>query len=100
MADRAMAELDGRDLLGRPVKIKPGVAKTSAERSQQRTDGSPRSDRNSPNSMDRWRRNETPSFNKMSSDPSRRLYVGGLPKLIEQDTINSTITKFFQGYKV
>lgn len=99
-AERAMTELDGRDMLGRPIKIKPGVAKTSAERSQQRMDGSPRSDRSSPNGMDRWRRNDTPSFPKMNNDSSRRLYVGGLPKLIEQETINSNMTKFFQGYNV
>lgn len=94
-ANRAMAELDGRDMLGRPIKIKPGVAKTSAERSQQRVDGSPRNEQ-----TDRWRRNDTPSFAKLSSDSSCRLYVGGLPKLIDQETINSNITKFFQGYNM
>ena len=95
LADRAMAELDGRDMLGRPIKIKPGVAKTSAERSQQRMDGSPRNEQ-----MDRWRRNDTPTFAKLNSDSSHRLYVGGLPKLIDQETINNSITKFFQGYKM
>lgn len=90
-----MAELDGRDMRGRPIKIKPGVVKTSAERSQQRMDGSPRSDQ-----ADRWRRNDPPSFAQLNSDSSHRVYVGGLPKLIEQDTINSSITKFFEGYNV
>lgn len=100
LAERAMVELDGRDMLGRPIKIKPGVAKTSSERAQQRMDGSPRSDQKSTGGFDRWRRNDAPSFARSSSDSSRRLYVGGLPRLTEQDAINSNMAKFFGGYNV
>jgi RNA recognition motif-containing protein len=108
LADKAMTELDGRDMLGRPVKIKPGVAKTASERSQQqqqqqqqqRTESSPRSDKGSPFALDRWRRNDAPVFAKVNSDSSRRLYVGGLPKLTDPEIITTNITNFFKGYKV
>ncbi|PKX90645.1 RNA-binding protein [Aspergillus novofumigatus IBT 16806] len=106
LADKAMTELDGRDMLGRPVKIKPGVAKTASERSQQqqqqqqRTESSPRSDKGSPFALDRWRRNDAAAFAKVNSDSSRRLYVGGLPKLTDPEIITTNITNFFKGYKV
>ncbi|RAQ49822.1 ribonucleoprotein [Aspergillus flavus] len=107
LAEKAMNELDGRDMLGRPVKIKPGVVKSSSERSQQqqqqqqRTDGSPRSDsKTSLFTMDRWRRNDAPTFARTNSDSSRRLYVGGLPRLTDQEDISSNITNFFKDYKL
>ncbi|RAK97924.1 RNA-binding protein [Aspergillus ibericus CBS 121593] len=120
LAERAMTELDGRDMLGRPVKIKPGVVKTSSERAQQqqqqqqqspRVDASPRETRSSPFNMDRWRRGDeaqpprtpvkTPSTNPSnSSDASRRLYVGGIPRLTDQEAITSNITNFFKEYNV
>lgn len=120
LAERAMTELDGRDMLGRPVKIKPGVVKTQSERAQQqqqqqqRSDASPRETRSSPFSMDRWRRGDeaqpprTPSkttttttaSTPSNSDPSRRLYVGGLPRLTDQEAITSNMTNFFKDYNV
>ncbi|RAK74992.1 RNA-binding protein [Aspergillus fijiensis CBS 313.89] len=114
LAERAMVELDGRDMLGRPVKIKPGVVKSASERSQQqqqqqqqqqpRVDGSPRDVRSSPFSADRWRRgnDDIPSSpaRPVNNDASRRLYVGGLPKLTDQDALNINIRNFFKGYNV
>ncbi|KAF9895049.1 hypothetical protein FE257_004677 [Aspergillus nanangensis] len=103
-AERAMNELDGHDILGRPVKIRPGVVKSPNERSQQQVDSSPRSARNPPLVFDRWRRGEGTSasatISKPNSDSSRRLYVGGLPKVIEQETINSKMAEFFKGYNI
>ncbi|KAL2847452.1 hypothetical protein BJY01DRAFT_165753 [Aspergillus pseudoustus] len=130
LADRAMTELDGSDLLGRQVKIKPGVVKSASERAQQRTgastgtgmgsdnlsSGSPRGNRTSPFNADRWRRDDasasasasapsTPSkfgtgANTSNSDASKRLYVGGLPRLADQEAITSNITGFFKDYTV
>ncbi|KAL2811672.1 hypothetical protein BJX63DRAFT_398458 [Aspergillus granulosus] len=126
LAERAMAELDGSDLLGRPVKIKPGVVKSPSERAQQRTgaasgtgmgsdslsSGSPRGNRTSPFNADRWRRDDasapapsTPSkfgtsANSRDSDSSKRLYVGGLPRLTDQQAITSNITTFFKDYTI
>ena len=96
-----MVELDGLDMLGRPVKIKPGVVKSASERSQQRVDGSPRGEKTaSPFVADRWRRNETPSFAKVNTDSSRRLYVGGLPRLTDHEALSININNFFQDFQV
>lgn len=90
-----MTDLDGHDMLGRPVKIKPGVAK-SAERAAEQT--------RSPFAMGRWRPQEgsTPitSFAKVSNDSSQRVYVGGLPRLTEPESVQSNMRTFFQGYNV
>ncbi|KAJ5169193.1 uncharacterized protein N7482_004787 [Penicillium canariense] len=90
-AQQAMTELDGRDMLGRPVKIKPGVAK-SAERAAEQ----PRS----PVAMGRWRPQEGTSGAKVNSDSSQRVYVGGLPRLTEAESVESNMRTFFQGYSV
>jgi RNA recognition motif-containing protein len=107
-AERAMVELDGHDLMGRAIKVKPGVAKSGTnERSFQRSgDGgvsSPRTynDRN-PQSAgnDRWQRNEGSSQSKVSSEQGRRLYVGGLPKLPDQEVLENDLRNFFTGYRM
>ncbi|OOQ87658.1 putative ribonucleoprotein [Penicillium brasilianum] len=97
-AERAMVELDGRDMLGRPVKIKPGVAK-SAERAAEQ----PRT----PFAMSRWRErpegsptSSPTSFAKVNHDSSQRVYVGGLPRLTEPESVQSNMRTFFQGYNV
>ncbi|KAL4927282.1 RNA-binding protein [Aspergillus undulatus] len=139
LAERAMAELDGADLSGRPVKIKPGVVKSASERQQQqqqrtgfgngvgidgsgqgspRANGSGNGNRSSPFSADRWRRDEntttptksTPFSNSTNgtstststsnSDPSKRLYVGGLPRLTDAENMAANITNFFTGYNI
>jgi hypothetical protein len=89
-AERAMSELDGRDILGRPVKIKPGVVK-----SQERIQNPP-----SPFRIDRWRQQEKPSFAKVNSDSSSRVYVGGLPRVSDHDLVQTNIETFFEGFKV
>ncbi|OJJ47074.1 hypothetical protein ASPZODRAFT_132009 [Penicilliopsis zonata CBS 506.65] len=103
-AERAMVELDGKELQGRPLKIKPGVAKTSAERSQQpRTEGSPRGEKSSPLNFDRWQRGERTepsSPAKALGDQSKRVYVGGLPRLQDQEALQSNMVNFFQGLDV
>lgn len=95
-----MTELDGRDMLGRPVKIKPGVTK-SRERAGDRSAEQTRS----PFAMNRWRPQEggtpSPSFtSKVSNDSSQRVYVGGLPRLTEPESVQSNMRTFFQGYNV
>ncbi|KAJ5736506.1 uncharacterized protein N7483_001631 [Penicillium malachiteum] len=103
-AERAMIDLDGKDLLGRPVKIKPGVAKSSAERASEQQQQQQRS----PFGLDRWRRPEGESpikfninpTNSINSDASQRVYVGGLPRVAEPEVVEAHIKAFFQGYKV
>ncbi|KAJ5765351.1 hypothetical protein N7520_004910 [Penicillium odoratum] len=94
-AERAMIDLDGKDMLGRPVKIKPGVAKSSAERASEQQ-------QRSPIGVDRWRRSEiesSPRAPMVNSDASQRVYVGGLPR-VEADVAEAQIKTFFQGYNV
>ncbi|KAJ5756940.1 uncharacterized protein N7511_007122 [Penicillium nucicola] len=89
-AERAMTELDGRDMMGRPVKIKPGVAK-SAERIANPSE---------PFKVDRWRQQDKLSFAKVNSDSSRRVYVGGLPRLTEHEAVQGNLKTFFTGFTV
>ncbi|KAJ5743559.1 hypothetical protein N7533_003360 [Penicillium manginii] len=114
-AARAMAELDGKELLGRMVRIKPGVQRSSAN------PGSPSPSTSSgmgmmgtsgvaSPSMDRWRRpdqsatagssSSSLSTPKTQGDSSRRVYVGGLPRVADQEELQSKVTGFFQGYEV
>ncbi|EED15566.1 ribonucleoprotein, putative [Talaromyces stipitatus ATCC 10500] len=108
-ADRAMVELDGKDLQGRPVRIKPGVAKSAQDRSS-----STRSPQNSPSRLndntgspstlvDRWQRRDTSSSNNTKGNDienSRRLYVGGLPKIMDKQALDADIQGFFKGYNL
>lgn len=119
-AARAMTELDGKELLGRMVRIKPGVQRSAANpgssspspsRSTSSGMGMGMSGVPSP-SMDRWRRpdqsattastssNSSPSISKTQGDSSRRVYVGGLPRVADQEELQSKVTVFFQGYEV
>jgi hypothetical protein len=98
-----MTALNGKDLLGRPVKIKPGVAKSSPERAFSRTPESPSqrpNDRSedSPFTFDRWQRNDASTHFKGYSEEGRRLYVGGLPRLSNQEAVDVEIQNLFKGY--
>ena len=86
-----MAELDGREVLGRPVKIKPGVSR-SAERSSDQS--------RAQFALDGWRPQNNATFAKLNSDSSRRVYVGGLPRLTDHEILQNNIRTFFQGYNV
>jgi RNA recognition motif-containing protein len=94
-AEKAMAELDAKELLGRALRIKPGVVRSSADQHSRSTSTTSPS-----GTVDRWRRQENTSFAKMNSDSSQRVYVGGLPRLSELETLQSQIRSFFDGYTV
>ena len=85
-----MSELDGIDMLGRPLKIRPGVAK-----SQERINNPP-----SPFNVSGWREQERPSFAKLNSDSSSRVYVGGLPRLTDHEVVQNGIETFFKDFKM
>ncbi|KAL1883711.1 hypothetical protein Plec18167_002718 [Paecilomyces lecythidis] len=100
-AERAMTELDGKDLLGRPVKIRPGVAKSSNDRSLPRGESSPSAEKTTaPYAFDRWQRNDASNHWKGYSEQGRRLYVGGLPRPESQQVVDTEIRKFFDGFNV
>jgi RNA recognition motif. (a.k.a. RRM, RBD, or RNP domain) len=90
-AEQATQKLDGRDFLGRPVKIRLGVSKSPI-------DGSPHTE--SPFAFNRWQRDDASAHFKGYSEQGRRLYVGGLPKLSNQSYIDTEIRKLFTGFSV
>jgi len=88
-----MSELDGQDMLGRPVRIKPGVTKSASERSSEQNKGVSNNIINA-----RWRGSATTLT--PVTDSSQRVYVGGLPRVSEQETVGSNVKTFFQGFSV
>lgn len=88
-----MTELDGHDMLGRPVRIKPGVNKSASERTGEQNRGASNNIINA-----RWRGPAT-TITPMT-DSSQRVYVGGLPRVAEQETVESNIKTFFQEFSV
>ena len=97
-----MGQLNGRDILGRPVKIKPGLAKSSPAPSRWDTYRGDGTSLTTFATFDRWRRGDPnpprKDLNQMPGD--RRVYVGGLPKITDREVIASSIVHFFEGLKV
>ena len=100
-ADRAMLELNGRDFLGRPVKVGPGVARSRNKRPQEGSDRRLRNTRVDPRPVfDRWVRTDAPDHWKGYSEQGRRLFVGGLPRMPDHHTVNADVRELFGGYSV
>ncbi|KAI9765709.1 MAG: hypothetical protein M1840_007142 [Geoglossum simile] len=96
-ADRAMLELNGKELLGRPVNIRPGIAKSTRNRPHGRMDIFAQNEKKQSSYIfDRW--GETEAQRRGYSYKGHRLYVGGLPRMPDQPTVNELIRNFFQGF--
>jgi RNA recognition motif-containing protein len=91
-ADQAMQELNGLMFMGRPLKIKPCVAKTSRQ-----NDGWEKS---SDFVFDRWTRTDASSHYRGYSGQGRRLRVSGLPKPSTQVYMNQKLREFFKDFVV
>lgn len=100
-ADRATLELNGRELLGRPVKLGPGIARSKNRRpietSNQRAGNKLDSSRPV---FDRWTRTDASDHWKGYSEQGRRLFVGGLPRMPDHHTVNADVRELFRGYNV
>ncbi|KAF8455985.1 hypothetical protein BGX38DRAFT_119857 [Terfezia claveryi] len=128
-AGRALAEMNGREIGGRPVKIGKGVP----ERPKRRRDGDGdgggvgdaesaggkqyrvrnwnggtqgkdgvlwREDESTP-IFDRWTRtSDAPSHWFGQASLGKRLYVGGLPRIDNFTALEAEITKLFSGFKL
>ncbi|KAF2217596.1 hypothetical protein CERZMDRAFT_22015, partial [Cercospora zeae-maydis SCOH1-5] len=111
-ADRAMNTLQGIDLLGRPIRINPKTERRSnpnGERTSNRTfergwrprEGQPSNANGSSYSTDRFNRNDyNPHGNSQGGEDPKRVYVGGLPQLPDQQTLEAEIRSLFAGYEV
>lgn len=94
-----MLELNGTDLLGRPVKIGPGVAKGKGKRVNER-DASSFSKRQGPSTpvFDRWTRTDAPDHWKEYDMENRRLIVSGLPRMHDHCSVNEGVRELFNGF--
>ncbi|KAK2790496.1 hypothetical protein FQN52_005513 [Onygenales sp. PD_12] len=99
-ADLAMAELNGKDMLGRPVKIKPGVPKSSKEPFGRRDMATTPENQPPRFVFERWERTDASSHWYDYSAQGRRLFVGGLPRMPDQPTADYEIRKLFYGFNI
>ncbi|KAI9854658.1 MAG: hypothetical protein M1813_000905 [Trichoglossum hirsutum] len=101
-ADEALLELNGKELLGRPLKVGPGVAKSGGRSSARggRSSGHHHQEGNRSFVFDRWERTDASDHWYGYSDQGRRLYVGGLPRMPDQRTVDNEIRNFFQGFNI
>lgn len=99
-ADKAIQMLNGREVLGRPVKIGPDVAKP---RGVGLRDGSPswKSQNQQPSvSYDRWEKDDAADHWKGYTEQGRRLFVGGLPRMSNHYDVEKGVRQFFHGYNM
>lgn len=87
-ARAAMEQLNGKDVLGRPAKI--NVATSSASRQKHRNDYV----------YDRWHATGSRSRFDGAADQGRRVYVGGLPRMPDQATVNVSMRELFVEWEV
>lgn len=100
-ANRALLELNGKDILGRPVKVGPGVARSINKRRPGQSDQRVRNTQeNARPVFDRWTRTDAPDHWKGYSEQGRRLFVGGLPPMPPHHTVDNEIRELFKGYSV
>jgi RNA recognition motif-containing protein len=114
-ANRAMGELNGRAVMGRPVKINVNTPKRDKDRSEgarppilsydrgwrpQISNQDPKQEGGNPYVFDRWQRKDAAEHFKGPTEENRRLYVGGLPRIPNQDTVNDEMRALFKDYKM
>jgi len=126
-AERAMQELNGKNILSRPVRVNPVIPKT-APGNTERTNGriktydrgwGGKADANKtpeiewarrsqehdgvgkvPYAFDRWSRNDASDHWRRMAAEGRRLYVGGLPRIEPQTLVNTEIGSLFKKFSV
>lgn len=119
-ARTAMADLDGMEVLGRPVRIKPGVAKrpsapagghaepprnacqyTSilAAHAASLTSHIDQATEYKP-TFDRWTRTDASAHWDGAPKPGHRLYVGGLPRIDSQPAVDAEMQALFAGFEL
>ncbi|KAJ9601963.1 hypothetical protein H2200_013522 [Cladophialophora chaetospira] len=116
-AQRAMSELNGVDVLGRPLRVSPGVAKRQGQGGQgggnesrvkdyERGQGRPRGARETREqkegdynpTFDRWNRTDAQSHWTAPQSEGRRLYVGNMPRIEPQSAHDQEVQELFAQY--
>lgn len=99
-ADKAIVSLNGLVVLGRPVKIGPGVAKPERA-GLSNSSPSWKGEKNQPEvSYDRWERNDAVDHWEGYTEQGRRVFVGGLPRMSNHYDVEQGVRQFFHGYNV
>lgn len=98
-----MRDLNGTDMLGRPVKINPGVSKSSTSRrgpaqgwDDTRSNRVPGNE--PPRAFQRWERTDAAAHWEPAE--GTRLYVGGLPRMPDHSAVEAEIHRLFQGFEM
>ena len=115
-ATRAMDELQGKEVMGRPVKINVSTPKRGKDRSGAaqavtlsydrgwRPQASParslQEDQGDTYVFDRWQRKDAADHFKAPLEENRRLYVGGLPRIPNQAIVNEEMRALFKDYEM
>ncbi|EFE32799.1 ribonucleoprotein, putative [Trichophyton benhamiae CBS 112371] len=121
-AERAMADLNGKLVLGRPVKVNPGVPRADLQPPLGRRDPDldspePREESNEQQQQqqqqpaaagtyppkfvfERWTRDDASKHWYGYAAEGRRLFVGGLPRMRNQPTVDYEIRKVFYGFNI
>ena len=96
-ADKALQSLAGQDVLGRPLKLGPGVARSKNQRS---TDDAKNKRFPEREVFRRWTRTDAPDHFKGYSGQGQRLWVGGLPEMGMNASVNQGVRELFEGFKM
>ncbi|RMZ77870.1 hypothetical protein DV738_g4198, partial [Chaetothyriales sp. CBS 135597] len=105
-AQRAMAELNGQELLGRPVKINPGMRKevgsTSSQSRNPDIDGQRRGADRAGNraSFQENANGSNRAPNNARPENPTRLYLGNLPSIEPQEALEAELANLFQGFQI
>ncbi|KAL8663638.1 MAG: hypothetical protein Q9202_003708 [Teloschistes flavicans] len=97
MAKRAIQQLNGKSVLGRPPKLSPGLAGSKGKRPPNRTPQDARP------IFDRWTRTDAADHWKGYADEDhrvRRVFVGRLPRMPDHHTVNEDVRHMFRDYNV
>ncbi|KAF2159039.1 hypothetical protein M409DRAFT_71287 [Zasmidium cellare ATCC 36951] len=108
-ADLAMEALQGQTVRGRPVKVNLNTQKgprthrplTVEYEHSRRTHRFPTTNAtNNDFAFDRWSRQDAESHWTAPFEERRRLFVGGLSRIPNQDVVNAEMRGLFDGYDV
>ena len=92
-----MQNLAGHEVLGRPVKLGPGVARSKKKISQ---GGSRRRSNDDNPVLKRWTETDAPIHFQGYSEQGRRVWVGGLPRMTTHAEVNRGVRELFKGFQM
>lgn len=100
-AERAIQHLNGQYLLGRPLKIGPGIAAASKKRTATMKQNN-RNHEKYPQEepvFQRWTRTDAPDHFEYGKQ-GRRVWVGGLPQMGAHSAVNAGVRELFAGFEM